>query len=157
MIDLTPPELEEWLEWAGVRLIAMPGKRVGPDEYRSFWPDFSQETFQILEFRNRRRVTIAPPSSKEIFIVDEILSLPNLCKSQGKRRIIRARTLLHPVNLRRLFPWSRIANGMGVKISSAKYMYKSGLEEICNNIDEQKVCAISYSLLGLIDQGLPSP
>lgn len=157
MSNLTPQELEEWLEWAGVRLIAMPGKRVGPDEYRNNWPDFSQEIFQILDFRGGRRVTIAPPNSKEIPIVDEILLLPNLCKSEGKRRVIRARTLLHPVNLRRLFRWDRIASGMSIEIASAKYMYKSGLEEICKKIDYDRVCSISYSLIGILDQNLPSP
>lgn len=152
MSDLTPPRLEEWLEWAGVRLIAMPGKRVGPNGYKISGLEYSQEVFQVLEFRAALPVKVAPPSNMEIPIIEEVLTLPNLIKDVGKRRVVRVRTLLHPINGRHLYKWDRITetlgriNGKKISTASVKYMYKSGLEEICKKIDADKVCSISNTL-----------
>ena len=151
-MDLTPSELEQWLEWAGVRLIAMPGKRVGPNGYKVTTLEYSQDVFQVLEFRATLPVKVAPPSNIEIPIIEEVLTLPNLIKDAGKRRVVRVRTLLHPINGRHLYRWDRITetlgkvNGRKITIASVKYMYKSGLEEICKKIDKERVCSISDTL-----------
>ena len=74
---LSPQELQAWLEWAGARLIAMPGGRTRPAEPHVIWPEYSQEKFEILTFRSALPLRAAAPSSAEIPIVEEILLLPN--------------------------------------------------------------------------------
>lgn len=143
---LDPQTLIVWLEWAGIRLIAMPGGRVGPADYRVFWPDYGQDRFQILHHRAPSAVRVAPPDGRQISIVETILLLPNLCEKPVVRRVLHARSLLHPANMRHLYPWPRIATTLEIKVASAKYMHKVGLQEVCRKVDEQTVCSISRRL-----------
>ena len=140
---LTPEELRIWLEWAGARLIAMPGLRIGPAKTKVIWPDYAQETFQILDFRGALPVRAAAPSSKEIPIVEEILLLPNVCEKNYTRRVLHARSLVHPINGRYLYRWPRIAELLDVKIHTARRWYKEGLVEVTKKAPRDKVCLIS--------------
>ena len=146
MSDLTPQELEEWLEWAGVRLIAMPGKRIGPDEYRSFWPDFSQDKFEITEFRIGLGIRMMAPSNKEIPIVEEILTLPSLCKDIRGRRTLHMRSLLHPINLRHIFPWKRIAEILQSDPRTISKLHHRCLIQVAQAIPPAQVYSLSSRL-----------
>lgn len=145
-MSLTPNELQMWLEWAGIRLIAMPGGRIGPATYRVFWPDYETDKYQVLDKRSIRPVRVVPPNGKEIPLVENILLLPNLCEKDFTRRILHVRALLHPVNMRHLYPWKRVAEAVQMKESNAKYYHKIGLQEVCRKVDEQTVCSISRRL-----------
>lgn len=146
-MNLTPNELKSWLEWAGVRLIAMPGGRIGPKQPRALQLDYSQDEFQVLDFRGIIPVKVAPPGSKEIALIETILLLPNICEKQVTRRILHVRSLLHPLNMRYLYPWSRVAEILKIKISSAKYFHKIGLDEVCRNAPRDMVCSIHAGLI----------
>jgi len=135
MTLLTPAELQIWLEWAGARLIAMPGRRIGPAAPKVIWPDYSQETFQVLEHRGAMSVKVAAPSSKEIPIVDEILILPNVCSRDYVRRVLHVRSLVHPLNGRYLYKWTRIAELLDVKPRTIKMWHRQGLEEVVDKAD----------------------
>lgn len=130
MSDLTPTELEEWLEWAGVRLIAMPGRRVGPSDYRSFWPDFSNDVFQVLEFRRYLPVKSLAPSKDEIPIMEEVLQLPCLCPDVKGRRILHMRCLIHPITRRHLFTWKRASEKLQSDPRTLQRLHEKSLETV---------------------------
>lgn len=145
---LDPATLQTWLEWAGARLIAMPGPRTGPKEPKGFWPaEFSQELFQVLEFRKIPPIRAGAPSSTEIPIMEEILLLPNICTLISTRRILHARALIHPIRGTHLFSWEAIAKKISkeekpMKSYTVKYAHKKGLIEVCKRADPSNVCHI---------------
>lgn len=139
---ICPEELKSWLEWAGARLIAMPDSGIRPKEYKVAWPDYAQETFQVLEFRGVAPLRANAPSSAEIPIVDEILILPNLCTKEPIRKVLHCRSLVHPVRNVYLYRWTKIAELLNVKVHRVKYWHKIGLEEVCRRADPAKVCRI---------------
>ena len=146
MVDLTPSELQVWLEWAGARLIAMPGGRIGPSNTKVIWPDYAQDSFEVLEFRGAVPIRASAPSSTEIPIVDEILLLPNVCAKDYTRRVLHARSLVHPINGRYLYKWTRIAELLAVKAYTARRWYNEGLVEVISKAPEDKVCRIAAFL-----------
>jgi hypothetical protein len=143
---LTPDELRVWLEWAGARLIAMPGGRIGPANYKVYWPEFSQETFQVLEFRKIAPLRASAPSKDEIPLVDEILTFPSVCKDIYTRRVLHVRALVHPVNHRYLYKWTRIAELLHTDRQTVRNWHAKGLREVVAKADPVKVCRIAFAL-----------
>lgn len=137
MATVEPSELESWLEWAGQRLIAMPGRRVGPSEGAGWWPDFSQDIFEVVQFRARIGLRIAAPGPNEIGLMEDILLLPNYILvtdevyTRRMRKTVRKRTLLHPITGRRLYNWRRIADELETSGYQVKRYYTRGIERIC--------------------------
>lgn len=142
-MELTPQELQIWLEWAGARLWAMPIGRIKPAEPRALWPDYSLESFQVLDFRKAAPPKAAAPSSREIPIIDEILLLPNVCAREETRRVIHARLLVHPINGRYRHNWTEVAKLVKSDRRIVKIWYKRGLEEIIQKANPEKVCLIA--------------
>lgn len=146
---LDPATLQTWLEWAGARLIAMPGPRTGPKEPKGFWPaEFSQDKFQVLEFRGGLPIRAGAPSAEEISWVDEILLLPNVCERDVVRRIIHTRLLIHPIRGTHLYTWTSIAKKLSIgphKIRpyTIKKLHRDGLKEVCEKTDPARVCRIA--------------
>ena len=132
-----PQEVEQWLEWAGQRLIAMPGPRVGPKDSGGWWPDYSQDKFEVLNFRAQIALRVAAPASNEIGLMEEILLLPGLIGtnedeySRRLRKIVRQRTLLHPITSRRLWNWARLAKEHNSSPFKVRGWYEVGLHQIC--------------------------
>lgn len=151
MSDLTPNELCRWLEWAGMRLLATPSIRIKPQEPIVAWPEYSQDQFEILNFRAGIVLRSLAPSSTEIPLMDEILLLPNFCFSTNRRRVVRLRTLVDPLNSHYVFSWARIAEKLDSGPRAIKHMYLLGLEEISRKVPPAQVCRISAAL----DQGIP--
>jgi hypothetical protein len=141
-------ELEQWLEWAGTRLIAMPGPRVGPSESTGWWPDYSQDRYEVIEFRARIALRIAAPSGSEIELMEEILYLPSLIgvgvneHDCEVRRVVRRRILLHPITNRRLWQWDRLAKEHKRSQVTLRTWYKKGLSQICRRISGDKTTSI---------------
>lgn len=142
MYDLQPSTLQTWLEWAGVRLIAMPGKRIGPAEPGVCWPDYEQDPYEVLYFRGLRSIRISPPTPSEIPIIDEILSLPNTCNQITVRRVLHCRALIHPIRGTNLYPWTRVAELLDVKVYTVKRWHRQGLEEASVKAPPEKICRI---------------
>lgn len=135
--------LQTWLEWAGVRLIAMPGPKVRPSDPKVIWPEYSQDNFEILTFRRALPVRVGAPTPKEIPIVDEILQFPNACERAVVRRILHVRSLMHPVRGTYLYKWSRIAELLDVKVYTVKRLHVEGLKEASEKADPKRVCRIT--------------
>jgi hypothetical protein len=141
--QLTPTELQIWLEWAGARLIAMPGPRIKPADPKVIWPDYEQEKFEVTTFRGALPVRAVAPSSKEVPIVEEILLLPNVCEHSYTRRVLHARSLVHPINGRYLYRWTRIAELLAVKTYTVRRWHKDGLLEVISKAPRDRVCRIA--------------
>jgi len=148
MSKLPTNELEQWLEWAGTRLIAMPGPRVGPSESTGWWPDYSQDRFEIIEFRARIALRVAAPGPHEIGLMEEILDLPSLIGNNANdhdcqvRKIVRRRTLLHPITNRRLWHWGRLADEYGKSQNTLRSWYNKGLSQICRRLPDDEARSI---------------
>jgi hypothetical protein len=140
--QLSPSELEPLLDWAGAKLIALPGHRIGPADYRVFWPDYDRGPFVGSEFRQALALRRVAPSGQELDLMDELLTFPNLIERAERRRVVRLRSLIHPISSRRLWPWTRIARELSVRDYTAKHFHRSGLEEICRRLPSEKVCSL---------------
>lgn len=147
-LTLDTQTLQTWLEWAGVRLIAMPGPREGPGPLRAAtWPfEYDQDKFQVLEFRRGLAARMMAPSAKEIPIMDEILSMVNICSVKDARRVINYRLLIHPIRNTHLYKWPRVVEKVEIKLSGVKRLHREGLQEICRKADRQRVCQIAAYL-----------
>ncbi len=82
----TTTEVQEWLEWAGSRLLALRIKSPAPAGYRSYWPDFAEDITAAYGYtaETLRAPTVAP---HEITVMDQILTLPMLVADVRTRRI----------------------------------------------------------------------
>ncbi len=146
MAALDPQTLQTWLEWAGARLIAMPGPRTGPKEPKAFWPfEYDHDRFQVLEFRRGLAARAMAPSAKEIPMMEEILTFPNMCSHETTRRIIHDRLLMHPIKMTHLYTWADIAKTFKMKTYKVSYLHKLGLMEICEKAKPEHVCRIATS------------
>lgn len=138
-LRISPAGLQQWLEWASARLLAMPSDKIKPREPRALWPEYSQDKFELIEFRSRISLRALAPSSHEIPVMDEILLLPNLCSNQVARRIIRLRSLVNPLNNHHLNRWAEISTKLSIKQYTATNLYKQGLCEITKRAKPQGV------------------
>src|SRR5579864_2946310 len=146
MPQLTPAELQTWLEWAGARLIALPVGRIKPSEPRVIWPEYSQERFEILDFRGYEPLRANAPSKDEIPIMDEILTLPALWSDSLKRRVLHSRALVHPLNGPNLYSWAKVAQLVGRDPKTVKAWHTAGLAEVCRKAPQDKICRIQAFL-----------
>lgn len=139
----TPDELQIWLEWAAAKLIAMPAGRLKPTEPRAFWPDYSQDKFQILEFRRSLKIRALAPSAAEIPVMDAIVLLPNLCTEEPVRKVVHWRAQIHPIRRSHLLTWTWISTRLDVRAYTAKRWHQKGLEEILVKASPETVCRIA--------------
>lgn len=146
MTTLTPVLLQEWLEWAGARLIAMPGRRIAPAEPTVIWPEYNRNAFEVLDFRRGLALRAVAPNKDEIDIVDEILLFPNVCTDVIVRRVLHTRALVHPLNGRHLFPWTRIAKLLSTDHKHVQRWHARGLTEVVAKLETARVCRVSAFL-----------
>jgi hypothetical protein len=141
-----PQTLQSWLEWAAVRLIAMPAGRLYPDQPRALWPDYVRDEFPGAADLQTNRIRALAPSSAEISIVDIIILLPNLCEREPVRKVVHWRCQLHPIRQTRLITWNWIADKLHVHKYTAQRWHRNGLVEISEKIPYETVCRISAFL-----------
>ena len=141
--EITTQTLQTWLEWAGARLVAMPVRNDLRARSRVVWPDYDQNTFEILSFRGQLPLRAAAPSRNEIDMVDEILLLPNACPDVFARRILHVRALVHPINGRYLYPWRRIAKLLRSDHKTVKRQHKRGLRDVLQHARPEAVCGVA--------------
>lgn len=134
-IPLTPEELQTWLEWAGARLIAMPGNQIGPKQPRATQIEYHQDKFEIITFREPPPLRASAPSSFEIEIVDQILALPNLCEDQNVRYTLHKRLLVSPLRAKYVYSWHEIAQLLKVKPRVVKVWHARGLREVIRKVN----------------------
>lgn len=143
---LDPQTLINWLEWAAVRLIAMPAGKLKPTGYRTYWPDIPLEALPGLDDLQVNRIRALAPSSAEIPIVDQIVILPNLCDHIDTRRVIHWRAQVHPIKGYHLLKWDWIAGKLRVHRYTAQRWYKDGLKEVAEKTPDETVCRIAAFL-----------
>src|SRR6266576_2143840 len=142
MSVITATELNEWLMWAGARLLAMPTSRIKPAQPHVVWPEFSQDQSEILSFRGKLPLRAMAPAAEEITIMDLILTLPNICQRPMTRRVLNARSLVHPINSRHLFSWRKIALMIHLNSQTAKAIHTKGLEEVMRKADPKIIARL---------------
>lgn len=104
---MSAPEVRNWLEWAGSNLLALRVRSPAPSGYRSFWPDYADES---LAYGWTAETLRAPaPSKFEIPVMDAILLLPSLLTDVNLRVILHKRSLVTPVSRRYVWPYNRLA------------------------------------------------
>lgn len=138
-----PQTIVLWLEWAAVRLIAMPTGRLRPAEPRAYWPDITQEPLAGLSDLQINRIRALAPSAAEIPIIDEIILLPNLCSKPDVRRVIHWRAQIHPIRHHHLLKWDWISHKLNVHKYTAQRWYKTGLQEVADKAPQATVCRIT--------------
>lgn len=142
-MKLGPDRLKVWLEWAGARLMAMPGGKIKPAAERVAWPEFSQDVWEVIDFRGSMPLRAAAPSAHEIPMVDLILTLPNVCEWDKTRRILHVRSLIHPINNRYLYQWTRIGELLQLDRKTVRAIHARGLREAASKANPEIVCRIT--------------
>jgi len=140
-----------WLDWAGAKLISMPGQRSGPRAPHVIWPEYSRTAGEVTTFRNIPQLRANPPTGAEYQIIDLILDLPNVCDRLLVRRIVRCRSLTHPIRGNPLYNWTRISELLAVKTYTVKRLYNDGLAEIARKAKHDDVCRIAAFFAQLND------
>lgn len=142
----SPSEIQSWLEWAGGRMLAVQVCGTRPSSYRSFWPDYPDDSFTAYGYTNER-LRLPSPSAPDISLMDEILSLVLLTPIILQRRVLNARAIVHPINGRHIFPWSKIAHLINSDYRSVVLTHKKGLEVIARETPLPAAHRIRSSLL----------
>lgn len=151
--NVTDEEIVTWLEWAGAKLIAMPGRRIGPADPGALWVDFVQDSRNFSDVQQRLHVKAMAPSAGEITMMDLVLPLPTLCSEFLTRRVLHARSLVHPINHRHLYRWTRIARLLHADRRSVRRWHHSGVVEIAHKIEPDMV----HTLRAYFTDALPMP
>lgn len=146
MVILDPQTLASWLEWAAVRLIALPSGRLKPKSPQASWPDFAYEPLPGTSDLRANRIHAPAPSSAEIPIIDAIVVLPNLCDHRDTRRVIHWRAQVHPIRSYHLLKWDWITAKLNVHRYTAQRWYRDGLKEVADKAPKDDVCRISAFL-----------
>lgn len=146
LLPFSPAELQQWLEWAGSKLLAMNIRSPFPKEPGTAWPSYAQEAIVAYGYTNER-LRPAAPTKFQITIMDEILLLPSLVSNIQARRIINARALVTPVSNRYLYSWSKIAEINHTSKFRVQSMHRRGLDEITKSLAPEKRDALRHSLL----------
>jgi hypothetical protein len=139
MSNLSPSELQTWLEWAGARLVAMPSTSIGPRRLKVIWPEYSQDQFEVLDFRGNIPLRASAPSKEEIPIMDEILLLPNLCNYDIYRKLLHYRMLVHPISGRHLRSWRWLGRKLHCDHKTAMYKHEMALQDCAARISNEIV------------------
>lgn len=147
MVDQVDPQtLARWLEWAAVRLIAMPAGRIYPDQPRALWPDYVRDPLAGVSDLRVNKIRALAPSSAEIPIIDLIILLPNLSTHKETRQIIHWRAQVHPIRQTHLLTWDWIAKKLHVRKFTAQNWHKIGLQEVAEKVPPEIVWRITTFL-----------
>src|SRR5215467_6305488 len=122
-------QIQDWLEWAGARLIAMPEPRIRPADPHVIWPEYNQDQREVTDFRGRLPIRAAAPAKHEVAMVDKILLLPNIIDKPFIRRVVHVRSLVHPINYRHLYSWKRISTLLHTSPYHVKTWHAEGLQQ----------------------------
>lgn len=138
-------EILAMLEWAGVRLMAMPTSAPGPAKLKAAWPSYALDPFAAYGY-NGVQVRAPAPSSAEISTLDLIYDLIMLVEDQPTRRILQARSLLHPANLRNLHSWSSIALMLDIDRRTVRRWHSDGLACIAESVEPKVLAEIRVGI-----------
>jgi len=140
---LAPPELRDWLEWAGERLLALHVGPIKPRDSGVIWPDYVQE-LNVFEpvHHGRDRLRPASPPPEDITIMEEILRFPALCTHIAHRRVLHLRALIKPINGRHVYSWTQIAEKLHSDREQIRRAHAKALREAASKAPASNVCRI---------------
>lgn len=140
-----PAEVQFWLEWAGQRLLSLDVGKIKPQQYRSFWPDYPDDKYTAFGYTGSR-LRPASPSANEIPLMDDILNLVLLIPDITSRRVVNARCLIHPINNRYRYSWTKIAFILHTNRHSVKVLHQKGIKYIAGRVPDGLVYRLRQSL-----------
>ncbi len=120
----------ERLEEAGAALLALPGTGWST-KLRSSSLDIVRSAIENYGWTNKR---IRPPipSAAQITRMDEAMGWLSLIPLDRYvlRRIVGARSLVHPITDRHLFPWRRLGTAIGADHKAVQRWHNQGIDLI---------------------------
>ena len=140
-------EVQDWLEWAGSKLLALRIPSPAPKGPHIAWPEYASSPDGYGYTKNTLRA--AAPTRFEITLMDEILLLPNLIPDITLRRIVHARALVAPVSLRYVYSWPKIAVMVHSDRKAVARLHTKGLRCIAKALREEKASALRQSFHAL--------
>jgi hypothetical protein len=129
------------LEEAGATLLALPGSGWST-RLRTSSLEIVRTAIESYGWRtNRIRPPIPPPA--RITRMDEAMGWISLIPLDRYvlRRIVGARSLVHPITQRHLFPWRRIAAAIGADHKAVQRWHAQGIDLIVTKLNEGSVVA----------------
>jgi hypothetical protein len=129
------------LEEAGATLLALPGSGWST-RLRTSSLEIVRTAIESYGWRtNRIRPPI--PSPARITRMDEAMGWISLIPLDRYvlRRIVGARSLVHPITQRHLYPWRRIAAAIGADHKAVQRWHAQGIDLIVTKLNEGSVVA----------------
>jgi hypothetical protein len=114
-----------------------------PAGFRNFWPDYV-DTYGAS---NREALHLPKVAPADITYVELILTLPALCSDHQRRRILHARSLVHPLTGRYINSYGKIALREATDERKAARIYVSALAEVARLVPQSKASTIRAFLI----------
>jgi hypothetical protein len=127
---LTPADLQNLLEWAGARLMALPKTGLKPIQVRVIWPEYSQDRFEVLDHRGGASFRAPIPPAAEITLMEQILLLPNVCEWELARRVLHLRAMVYPISYKYVYSWREIGGVIEKDHKTVKALHLRALREV---------------------------
>lgn len=136
---IAPDTIIQRLEEAGATMLALPG---------SEWARRTDSSiFQVMRTAleaygwSSARIRPPVPSSEKITRMDEAMSWLSLIPQEKYvlRRAVGARSLVHPITDRHLFPWRRLGAALGADHKAVQRWHAQGIEMIVKRSSESAV------------------
>jgi hypothetical protein len=128
------------LEDAGAALLALPGTGWST-RLRSSSLEIVRTAIESYGW-TATRIRPPVPSAERITKMDEAMAWISLIPVERYvlRRIVGARSLVHPVTERHLYPWRRLACALGADHKAVQRWHKQGIELIVETLNRQSIC-----------------
>jgi uncharacterized protein DUF6362 len=128
------------LEDAGAALLALPGTGWST-RLRSSSLEIVRTAIESYGW-TATRIRPPVPSAERITRMDEAMAWISLIPVERYvlRRIVGARSLVHPITERHLYPWRRLACALGADHKAVQRWHKQGIELIVAALNRQSNC-----------------
>ena len=128
------------LEDAGAALLALPGTGWST-RLRSSSLEIVRTAIESYGW-TATRIRPPVPSAERITRMDEAMAWISLIPAERYvlRRIVGARSLVHPITERHLYPWRRLACALGADHKAVQRWHKQGIELIVAALNRQSNC-----------------
>jgi Domain of unknown function (DUF6362) len=139
---ISAPEVIARLEEAGATLLAMRLLGVAPSAIRSSMPEPLREVWESYGW-DPEPIRAAIPSCAAIDRMDEAWGWLGLVPPDKRvlRRIVAARSLVHPLSGRHCVPWRRLGRIIGASHEAARVWHGQGITIIVQRLSHNVVIA----------------
>ena len=129
------------LEEAGATLLALPGSGWSP-RLRSSSLEIVRVAIESYGWTTKR-IRPPVPSAARITRMDEAMGWISLIPVDRYvlRRIVGARSLVHPITERHLFPWRRLAAVLGADHKAVQRWHGQGIDLVVSELNKREVAA----------------